>query len=138
MSSEFTPTEREIEILKVLWDLGEARVREVHQRITEHVQLHFNTIQTQLRIMDTKGLVAHRREGRTIIYRPLYSQRQESARFLKRVFDGEIDQLVLSVLASEDITVKQLDELEQLVSEARLRKTSSLEKADPTKKGRKK
>ena len=62
---EIAPTEREIEILKVLWELGEGSVRDVHTRLEETSGLHFNTIQTQLRSMDDKGLVAHRQVGRT-------------------------------------------------------------------------
>jgi predicted transcriptional regulator len=61
------PTEREMEILKVLWSIQEGSVRDVHSRLVEQSGLHFNTIQTQLRIMDEKGLVAHRRHGRTPI-----------------------------------------------------------------------
>jgi predicted transcriptional regulator len=115
------PTDREIEILKILWDLGEGSVREVHERLSPAGELHFNTVQTQLRILDKKGLVAHRREGRTLIYRPLYSREQESSRFLRQVFDGELDQLVLSMLAAEKIKPETLDELEQLIKEARKR-----------------
>ncbi len=113
------PTEREIEILKVLWDLDEGSVRQVHERLAPAGELHFNTVQTQLRIMDKKGLVASRREGRTLIYRPLYSREQESSRFLKQVFDGELDQLVLSMLAAERVKPETLDELEQLIQQAR-------------------
>ncbi len=65
------PTEREMEILKVLWEIEEGSVREVHERLQKQSGLHFNTIQTQLRIMDEKELVAHRRQWRTFLYRPL-------------------------------------------------------------------
>lgn len=113
------PTDREIDILKVLWELGEGSVRAVHERLAPSGQLHFNTVQTQLRIMDRKGLVAHRRDGRTLIYRPLYSRERESSRFLKQVFDGSIDQLVLSLLTSEPMKPETLDELEGMIKAAR-------------------
>ncbi|WP_425396488.1 BlaI/MecI/CopY family transcriptional regulator [Aeoliella sp.] len=113
------PTDREIEILKVLWEIGEGSVREVLERMSPDGRIHFNTVQTQLRIMDRKGLVSHRREGRTMIYQPLYSREQESSRFLKQVFDGSLDQLVLSMLAAEKIKPETLDELEELIKKAR-------------------
>src|SRR5262245_27240785 len=100
-----------MEILKVLWDLGEGSVREVHERMVEKSDLHFNTIQTQLRIMDTKKLVSHRRVGRTFIYRPLCSREQVSSQFLHKVFDGALDQLVLSMLSAEKVGSSELAEL---------------------------
>lgn len=113
------PTDREIEILKVLWNIGEGSVREVHEKLASHEALHFNTVQTQLRIMDRKGLATHRREGRTLIYRPMYTREQASSRFLKQVFDGSLDQLLLSMLAAEKVNPKTLDELEELIEQAR-------------------
>lgn len=116
------PTDRELEILKVLWELGEGSVRDVHARLTEESGLHFNTIQTQLRIMDDKRLVSHRRDGRTFIYKPLCSREQVSSRFLHKVFDGALDQLMLSMLRAEKIGLAELTELEQLIADARKRK----------------
>ena len=107
-------------------------MRQVHEQLSETADLHFNTVQTQLRIMDDKGLVRHRRDGRTMIYQPLYSRDQESARFLQRVFDGELDQLVLSMLASEKLSSKDLSELEEIVAQARRNKS----KRRQTKKGK--
>ena len=113
------PTDREIEILKVLWDIGEGSVRAVHEQLSSAGELHFNTVQTQLRIMDRKGLVTHRRKGRTLIYRPVYTREQESSRFLNQIFNGSLDQLVLSMFASERVKPETLDELEELIKEAR-------------------
>src|SRR3954470_18902735 len=103
------PTDREIEILKVLWQIGEGSVRAVHERMSPAGELHFNTVQTQLRIMDRKGLVTHRRDGRTLVYRPVYTREHESSRFLKQVFNGALDQLVLSMLSAERVKVETLD-----------------------------
>jgi BlaI family penicillinase repressor len=119
---ETTPTERELEILKVLWDLGEGSVRDVHARLSPQTGLHFNTIQTQLRIMDAKGLVAHREAGRTFFYKSTCTREQVSSRFLHQVFDGALDQLVLSLLSAKRVSVNELKELEKLIGDARQRK----------------
>jgi BlaI family transcriptional regulator, penicillinase repressor len=116
------PTDREMSILKVLWELGEGSVRDVHERLAPANGLHFNTIQTQLRIMDRKRLVAHRRIRRTFIYRPLRSREQVSSQFLHKVFDGALDQLVLSMLSAEQIDAEELAEIERLISDARRQK----------------
>jgi predicted transcriptional regulator len=119
---EIAPTEREMEILKVLWDIGEASVRQVHERLKPISGLHFNTVQTQLRIMDDKGFVSHRREGRAFLYRALCSRAQLSSRFLHKLYDGAVDQLVLSMLDSENLSTKELADLEEIIAEVRQKK----------------
>ena len=61
--ADWVPSERELEILKVLWELGSGSVRDVHARMCPEGELAFNTIQTLLRIMEDKGLVGHRSQG---------------------------------------------------------------------------
>jgi predicted transcriptional regulator len=120
---ETVPSERELEILKALWELGSASVREVHQHLCPGGELHFNTIQTMLRIMEEKkSLVRHRVEGRTFIYEPAHSREQVTARFLNKVFDGAVDQLVLSLLQASDASPEELKDLEKLIAKARKRK----------------
>ncbi len=117
--AELAPSERELEILKVLWELGSGTVREVHERMCRDRECAFNTVQTLLRIMEDKGLVKHRAEGRTFIYSPTYSRQRLTARFLHKVFDGSIDRLVLTLLEAEDSSPEELKELEQLIANAR-------------------
>ncbi len=117
------PTDREMEILKALWELGEGSVRDVHEWLAPVSGLHFNTIQTQLRIMDTKGLVSHRHEGRTFIYSAKCTREDVSSRFLHKVFDGALDQLVLSMLNLEKVDAQELKELEKLIAEKRKKKS---------------
>ena len=122
---ENAPTDREIEILKVLWERGEASVRDVHSHLVDQTGLHFNTTQTQMRIMDDKGLVTHRRQGRTLIYRPVCTREQVSARFLHKVYDGIVGDLVLNMLSTEKLSNRQLDEIESMIAEARKQKPRS-------------
>jgi predicted transcriptional regulator len=119
---ETAPSERELEVLKVLWELGPASVREVHERMCPGGELAFNTVQTVLRIMEDKGLVEHRAEGRTFIYVPKYSRERVTSRFLNKVFDGALDQLVLSLLEVKDVTPDELRDLEKLLARARRQK----------------
>lgn len=118
------PTDREVEILKVLWEIGEGSVRDVHQKLAEVTGLHFNTIQTQLRIMDDKGLVSHRQDGRTFLYKPRCTREQVSSQFLHKVFDGAIDQCVLSMLSAERVKEAELKELAELIEGMRKGKKS--------------
>ncbi len=127
---EQAPSERELEILKVLWELGEGSVRDVHERLHPQGEAHFNTVQTLLRIMENKCLVAHRAEGRTFIYFAKHSRDRVTRRFLQKVFDGALDQLVLSLLESEDASAAELKELERLIAKARRAKQSRQEEGE--------
>src|SRR5947209_5144907 len=118
-----TPTERELEILKVLWTRGEASVREVYEEMSRSAPIVQNTVQAFLRTMEDKGLVKHRTEGRTFIYRPV-SQHEDTkkrlvSRVLQRVFDGAMDQLVQSVLSLRDPTPQELAKLQAMLDRAK-------------------
>jgi predicted transcriptional regulator len=117
-----TPTSRELEILKVLWEQGPSSVRSVHRQLAQHEDLAYNTVQTLMRIMEDKGLVDHQVEGRTFVYTPRFSRDESTARFLDRVFDGAADQLVMSLLRTERIASEELERMETMIAKARRRK----------------
>ncbi|HEY2840688.1 MAG TPA: BlaI/MecI/CopY family transcriptional regulator [Pirellulales bacterium] len=116
---EISPSERELDVLKVLWKLGEAPVREVHRAMCPDGECAFTTIQTLLRIMSDKGLVSQRSKARTLYYKAKYSPERASKRFLHKVFDGSLDRLVLSMLQAEDVSDDELKQLEQMIAKAR-------------------
>jgi len=122
--ADWVPSERELEILKVLWELGSGSVRDVHARMCPEGELAFNTIQTLLRIMEDKGLVGHRAKGRTFIYYPKHNRQRVSSHFLQTVFDGALDQLVVSMLGAKDSSPAELRHLEKLIAKARREKQS--------------
>lgn len=118
-----TPTERELEILKVLWERGEATVRDVYEVLRERLPIVQNTVQAFLRTMEDKGLVRHRLEGRTFIYRPTRERdattRKLVGQLLTRAFDGAVDQLVQSAFSLRPPTQAELSRLEELIAAAR-------------------
>lgn len=116
---ELTPSGREMDILKILWELGPASVRDVCRRMCPNNELAFNTIQTLLRIMDEKGLVSHKKQGRTFIYTPRYSRHRAASRFLQHVFDGAIDQVVVSMITTANSSPDELKQLEKIIADAR-------------------
>ena len=127
MTEPPTPTVRELEILKVLWEQGPSSVRSVHRQLArgQDEDLAYNTVQTLMRIMEDKGLVEHRVEGRTFVYTPRYSRDESASRFLDRVFDGAADQLVLSLLRSERLSADELDRMHAMIAEARRRSAAN-------------
>jgi predicted transcriptional regulator len=117
-----TPTPRELEILKVLWEEGPSSVRTVHRLLAPGEDLAYNTVQTLLRIMDEKGLVDHQVDGRTFVYRARFSRDESAARFLDRVFDGAAGELVLSLLRGERIPPAELARMQKMIADARNKK----------------
>lgn len=115
-----TPTVRELEILKVLWEHGPKSVSEVHRllKTSDEKQPHINTVQTLIRLMETKGLVTHTSEGRTFVYAPVFSREESAARYLDRVFDGAASQLVLSLIKAERIPPEELEQMRKLIQSA--------------------
>lgn len=120
-----SPTPGELEILKVLWELGPSSVRLVYDQLSREKDIAYNTVQTLLRLMESKKLVEHHVEGRTFIYTACFSRDESAARFLDRVFDGAADQLVQSLLRTERISQEELDRMQALISEARQQKKTT-------------
>ncbi len=119
--SENFPSERELDILKVLWELGEGSVREVHEKLCPDGECAFTTVQTLLRIMCRKGLVRKRSERRTDFYTPVYTLENATSRFVDKLFDGAVDRFVLSMLSAENVSAAEMRELEKMI--AKLRRT---------------
>jgi len=118
-----SPSGRELEILKILWELGSASVRQVRERLCPKNELAFNTVQTFLRLMDDKGLVSHRKgRGKSFVYTPRYSREQATSRFVEQVFDGAMDQVIVSMLDSSDCNPEELKQLEKIIAQNRRQK----------------
>jgi predicted transcriptional regulator len=119
------PTERELRILRILWERGEATVREVYEDLRADLGIVQNTVQAFLRTMTDKRLVAFRKQRRTFVYRPLVEPTQTKRRLLDgvlhRAFDGAIDQLVESAVALRTPTPDELARLRALLDEVESR-----------------
>ena len=117
--SKSAPSDRELDLLKVMWQLGEAKVRDIHEAICPDGECAFTTVQTLLRIMCTKGLVSKRPQGRTDFYTPVYTLENATSRFVDKVFDGAVDKFVLSMLSAENVSADEMRDLEKMISKAR-------------------
>src|SRR5262245_29098856 len=114
-----TPTPREMEILKVLWQHGPSAARDISRVLARKEDLAHTTVQTLLKIMEKKGLVAHRVAGRTFIYAARYTRDESMTRFLNRVFDGAASVLVSSLVRNETISAEEFDRMQTIIDQAR-------------------
>lgn len=118
------PTERELQALKVLWQLGRATVRELTAAINERGDsLAYTTVLSLLQVMEQKGLVGHEASGKVYSYFARVERdaiyRRLAKGFLDRVFDGAMDEYLVHALESKRISAEELSRLEQLIAQAR-------------------
>lgn len=117
-------TDRELEILKVLWARGQASVREVQEDLVkESGPVAYSTVQTLLNIMeDKKGLVRHVVEGRTFVYIPAkgpdLTRIELTRRFVDRVFDGDLSRLLTALIDAKCPGPGELDQLRATIESA--------------------
>ena len=112
-------TDRELDVMSVLWDLGDATVAEVRARLSD--DLAYTTVLTVLRTLEEKGHVAHREEGKAYRYRPLV-ERQEAGqsvltRMIDKVFGGSPELLLTQLVRERDMSVDELKRLRRLMDE---------------------
>jgi BlaI family penicillinase repressor len=122
--AELQPTDRELEALKVLWEQGEATVREVCDALNSAGEdLAYTTVLSLLQVMEQKGLVSHRREGKAYVYLPRIERDatlgQLAAGFLERVFDGSLDEYLVHALGSRSVSKAELSVLEAMLAKAK-------------------
>ena len=113
----------ELAIMRVLWDLREATVNDVHQALYDDRGLAPTTIATMLKKMEEKGVIAHRAEGRKFIYRPTMSEDQVTRSMVsdltKRLFAGKPMALVTHLISRHEIDPDELSELERMIARAK-------------------
>jgi len=111
----------QLRIMKILWSSGEATVGAVADELAREKDLAYTTIATMLRKMELRGLVKHRLEGRSFIYRAAVGEEAVSRgmadHLLDRLFEGSLADMVHHLLSTRDISREELKRLEKLVAE---------------------
>ena len=115
-------TDAEAQVMAVLWRLQRASVGEVVTAMSAKRAVTYSTVQTILRILETKGYVTHDKVARAFVYEPVVDERQARRRALRhlvsRLFEGSPSLLVLNVLEDEDIDPAEREQLRKLIERA--------------------
>jgi len=113
------PTDSELEILQVLWDRGDATVREVHEELSKTKDCGYTTTLKLMQIMFDKGLVLRDDTNRTHVYQPNVSkektQKQLVDKMVSALFSGSHSQLVMQALGAHIPNRQELDEIQELL-----------------------
>ena len=117
-----TLTEAELRIMRILWDRGESLVSDLVSAMPAHAPLAYTSVLTTVRILEQKGYVEHRQEGRAFLYSPCVAEydasRSEVRHILHRFFDNSRERLMLFLLGEGDITAEELQRLKEAIAQA--------------------
>ena len=115
-------TDAESEVMAVLWRLGRASVGDVVTAMNHTRAVAYSTVQTMLRILETKGYVTHDKVARAFVYEPVIDEGQARRRALRhlvrRLFEGSPSLLVLNVLEDEELDPAEREQLRKLIERA--------------------
>src|ERR1700733_9458768 len=117
-----TLTEAELRLMKILWRGGESAVTDMVDALPESEQLAYNSVLTNIRILEQKGYVEHRQEGRAFVYWPCVQENEASSsevrNVLNRFFGNSREKLVLSLLDDDGISAEELARLRDAIRNA--------------------
>lgn len=117
-----TLTEAELRLMKILWRRGDSAVTDLVADLPEGEALAYNSVLTTIRILEQKGYVEHRQEGRAFIYRASVAEneasRSEVRHVLNRFFGNSRERLLLSLLGDEELSTEELQRLKDAISTA--------------------
>jgi BlaI family transcriptional regulator, penicillinase repressor len=114
-----TLTGQELEIMKVIWPLGQATVREVYDELRGHRAIAYTTVQTMMNILETKGHLKREPGEKAHVYSPVRPQqivvRSMVREFVNRVFDGSARPLLVHLLKEKGLSDRERRELQKLL-----------------------
>lgn len=120
-----TPTDAELDILRVLWTRGKSTVREVHDVIARTRSIGYTTVLKQMQVMHQKGLLARQERYKSHLYAPTQPrsaiQRLLAGVLLRQAFDGSARGLLQSALAGRRVDPQELDEIRALLDQVEKR-----------------
>jgi BlaI family penicillinase repressor len=118
-----TLTPQELEIMKVVWSRGPATVRDVYEALLADRKIAYTTVMTMMNVLEKKGHLRKKAEGRSFLYRPTRPQRQVVGSmvhdFVRRVFGGSAAPLLAHLVEEERLTAEELDTLARRIQEKR-------------------
>ena len=115
---------------KILWECEEITVRDLADAMNANAaspneEVAYTTVLSLLQVMEQKGFVTHRREGKAYVYLPKIPRQSTVRRlantFLEKVFDGAVDEYLVHALESKRFSAAELDQLEAMLTAARER-----------------
>ena len=116
-------TEAEQRLMEIVWSAGPATVGQIVEAIPEAERPAYNTVQTIMKILERKGYVEHRAEGRAFVYQAVVDRdaaaRTALSHVMQRFFGGSPRALALNLIEGDHLTEDELDELQRTIMRAK-------------------
>ncbi|KAA0253984.1 MAG: BlaI/MecI/CopY family transcriptional regulator [Acidobacteria bacterium] len=116
-------TAAELEVMHEVWERSPVTVREVHERLRERKPVAYTTVMTLMNILEGKGRLRRRKEGRAFVYEPTQPKSEVLSGlvsdFLEKVFAGSARSLLVSLVRDRKLGAPDLEEIRRLVKEAK-------------------
>jgi BlaI family penicillinase repressor len=114
-----TLTEQELEIMKVVWQLETATVRQVYETMLEHRRIAYTTVMTMMNILEQKGYLKKRQDDRAYVYRPSQPKQQVIRsmvrEFVNRVFNGSAEPLLVHLVEDQHLSASDIEEIRKTI-----------------------
>ena len=111
---------QELEIMKVIWQLEQATVRDVYEELLKHRKIAYTTVMTMMKILEQKGYLKKSDKDRAYLYRPARPQRQVIngmvKEFINRVFNGSAEPLLLHLVEKKGLSAEEISEIRRLIN----------------------
>jgi BlaI family penicillinase repressor len=115
------PTDSELEILHLLWELGPSTVRTINDRLNERREVGYTTTLKLMQIMFEKKLLTREEDGRTHTYTPTVKESDTQTillqEFVDNTFRGSAMKMVMQALGNHEASSKELDEIKALIAQ---------------------
>jgi predicted transcriptional regulator len=119
MAKRAVPAKSELEVARIVWELGGATVRQVLDALPEERGLDFKTVQTYLRRLEAKGYLKAEREGRSNVYKPAVRPKTVVGEvmddMLNRLFDGEVLPLFQHLVNDRGLSEGEIKQLREML-----------------------
>ena len=116
-------TEAEQRLMEIVWSAGPATVGSIVEAIPAAERPAYNTVQTIMKILERKGYVEHRAEGRAFVYQAVVDRdaaaRTALSHVMQRFFGGSPRALALNLIEGDHLTEDELDELQRTIARAK-------------------
>lgn len=116
-----TLTPAELRLMRILWNRGESSVADIAAAAADDGALAYTSVLTTIRILESKGYVTHRQDGRAFLYTSCVAEheasRSEVRHVLQRFFGNSRERLLLSLLGDDDISPEEIRRLKEAIAE---------------------
>jgi len=107
--------------MNVVWARGDATVRDVYEALRARRPVAYTTVMTMMKMMEARGHLKKRVEGRAFVYRAVEPRRRALRRivrdFLDRVFNGSAQPLLAHLVEEKRLSQKDLDQISRMIRE---------------------